>query len=101
MKKSRHQFNMALNDDDYAVLRTLKDKYSININGCLKGFLKSYLKQLEGGKVDPLKIFSGETESERQKFLTEEWPAMVTRIRQLGLDTNDLLQSSTEKEGDT
>ena len=41
------------------------------------------------------------TESERQKFLTEEWPAMVTRIRQLGLDTNDLLLTSTEKEGDT
>ena len=39
------------------------------------------------------------TESERQKFLTEEWPAMVTRIRQLGLDINDLLQTITEKEG--
>lgn len=39
------------------------------------------------------------TESERQKFLNEEWPAMVTRIRQLGLDINELLQSITEKEG--
>jgi len=39
------------------------------------------------------------TESERQKFLNEEWPAMVTRIRQLGLDTNTLLQAVTEKEG--
>ena len=38
------------------------------------------------------------TESEREKFLTEEWPAMVTRIRQLGLDTNQLLQSASEKE---
>ena len=25
------------------------------------------------------------TESEREKFLSEEWPAMVTRIHQLGL----------------
>ena len=41
------------------------------------------------------------TESERQKFLNEEWPAMVTRIRQLGLDANKLLNSVTEKEGDT
>ena len=40
-------------------------------------------------------------ESERQKFITEEWPAMVNRIRQLGLDMTQLLQSSAEKEGDT
>jgi GntR family transcriptional regulator len=38
-------------------------------------------------------------ESERQKFISEEWPAMVNRIRQLGLDINQLLQSSAEKEG--
>jgi len=41
------------------------------------------------------------TESERQKFLNEEWPAMVLRIQQLGLDTNKLLQSVIKKEGDT
>ena len=41
------------------------------------------------------------TESERQKFLTEEWPAMVTRIRQLGLEVNQLLKSASEKEGKT
>jgi GntR family transcriptional regulator len=41
------------------------------------------------------------TESEREKFLNEEWPAMVTRIRQLGLDINKLLQSVSEKEGDS
>jgi len=40
------------------------------------------------------------TESEREKFLTEEWPAMVTRIRQLGLDTKQLLQSETQQEGE-
>jgi len=37
-------------------------------------------------------------ESERQKFLTEEWPAMVVRIGQLGLDVNKLLQSAAKKE---
>ena len=40
------------------------------------------------------------TESEREKFLSEEWPAMVTRIHQLGLDVNTLLQSIKEEEGD-
>lgn len=41
------------------------------------------------------------TESEREKFLSEEWPAMVTRIHQLGLDASKLLQSITQKEGDS
>ena len=40
-------------------------------------------------------------ESERQKFLTDEWPAMVIRIQQLGLDTNKLLQPVKEKEGNS
>jgi len=40
-------------------------------------------------------------ESERQKFLKEEWPAMVTRIKQLGLDVTKLLQHVTEQEGDS
>ena len=40
------------------------------------------------------------TESEREKFLSEEWPAMVTRIHQLGLDVNTLLQSIKEEKGD-
>ena len=41
------------------------------------------------------------TESEREKFLSEEWPAMVTRIHQLGLDLNKLLQSVIKEEGDS
>jgi len=41
------------------------------------------------------------TDSERQKFLTEEWPAMLTRIQQLGLDIDELLQPTKEKEGST
>lgn len=40
------------------------------------------------------------TESERQKFLSEEWPAMILRIQQLGFDPNKLLQSANKKEGD-
>ena len=41
------------------------------------------------------------TDSEREKFLNEEWPATVTRIRQLGLDVNKLIQSITEEEGES
>ena len=32
--------------------------------------------------------------SERERFLTDEWPAMLERIRRLGLDTEKLLASS-------
>ena len=39
------------------------------------------------------------TNSERDKFLNEEWPAMVTRIQQLGLNLDDLLESSSKQEG--
>ena len=39
--------------------------------------------------------------SERDKFLNEEWPAMVTRIQQLGLDINELLKSAKEQEGNS
>lgn len=34
--------------------------------------------------------------SERQKFLNEEWPAMIKRIQHLGLDINNLLQSAAK-----
>ena len=30
--------------------------------------------------------------SERERFLRDEWPAMLERIRRLGLDTEDLLR---------
>ncbi|QJE02844.1 GntR family transcriptional regulator [Massilia forsythiae] len=32
--------------------------------------------------------------SERERFLREEWPAMLERIRRLGLDTGRLLRDS-------
>lgn len=36
--------------------------------------------------------------SERTKFLNDEWPAMLSRIEQLGLDLNDLLKTAIKKE---
>ncbi len=35
--------------------------------------------------------------SERDRFLSEEWPAMVNRIEQLGLDAESLLAEIAEK----
>ena len=32
--------------------------------------------------------------SERERFIREEWPAMVERIRQLGLSLDDLLRAA-------
>ena len=32
--------------------------------------------------------------SERERFLTDEWPAMIERIRRLGLNTDQLLKSA-------
>jgi GntR family transcriptional regulator len=34
--------------------------------------------------------------SERDKFIKEEWPSMVSRIHQLGLDVEDLLHTAQE-----
>ena len=51
MKRSRYQFNIALNEVEFKALRKLKDNYAINITGCFKKFLKNYLSQLESKRV--------------------------------------------------
>ena len=38
-------------------------------------------------------------DSERAKFLTEEWPAMLSRVEQLGLSVEELLADARQKEG--
>jgi hypothetical protein len=43
---SRYQFNLAMNEKEYEILNILKDRYSINISGCFKRFLKEYLDKL-------------------------------------------------------
>ncbi|RNF27868.1 GntR family transcriptional regulator [Massilia aurea] len=37
--------------------------------------------------------------SERERFIREEWPAMVERIRRLGLDIEQLLRDSGNAQG--
>jgi GntR family transcriptional regulator len=36
--------------------------------------------------------------SEREKFIQEEWPSMVSRISQLGLDVEDLLRAARQQQ---
>ncbi len=38
--------------------------------------------------------------SERNKFLNDEWPAMLSRIDQLGLSIQELLTAALKKESD-
>lgn len=39
--------------------------------------------------------------SERDKFLNDEWPAMLDRIEQLGLNVESLLQTVMKKESNS
>jgi GntR family transcriptional regulator len=39
--------------------------------------------------------------SERAKFLNQEWPAMLSRIEQLGLSVTELLAESPHKESES
>lgn len=48
---SRYQFNLAMNEKEYEILKILKEQYSINISGCFKRFLKQYLEKLSAGHI--------------------------------------------------
>ncbi len=39
--------------------------------------------------------------SERDKFLNQEWPAMLSRIEQLGMKVEDLLKTALTEENDS
>lgn len=39
--------------------------------------------------------------NERERFLREEWPALYTRMKRLGLDMERLLQESRKQEGES
>ena len=38
--------------------------------------------------------------SEREKFLNREWPALLKRLKQLGLDVNELLAGEKDRGDD-
>lgn len=47
MKNKRYNFNTKLNEEEYEILRRLKNEYAINISGAFKLFLRKYLNDLQ------------------------------------------------------
>ena len=47
MNRSRCQFNLAMNEEEYEILRKLMDEYDINISKCIKRFLRQKLAEQE------------------------------------------------------
>ena len=71
---------------------------------------KSYQTLVDDGLVEKRRglgmfvrkgAFSHLVASERNKFLDEEWPAMLSRIDQLGLNIDELLKTAVKKESDS
>jgi len=55
MKKesyTKNPFSIRLNDEEFEMLRTLKEEYAVNISGAFKMFLKKYLKVLKDNDQD-------------------------------------------------
>ena len=68
---------------------------------------KSYQALVDEGLVEKRRglgmfvcegAFKNLVTSERDKFLSEEWPATLNRVSQLGLDIKELLKLALEKE---
>jgi len=51
-RKNNNPFSFRLNDNEFEILRELKDEYAINISGAFKMFLKRYLKVLKENDKD-------------------------------------------------
>ena len=71
---------------------------------------KSYQSLVDDGLVEKRRglgmfVCEGAREqliaSERAKFINEEWPAMLNRIEQLGLDVEELIRRPSKKESDS
>jgi len=46
-KKNNTQFNFRVNEEEYTMVELLREKYSINISGAFKNFLKDLLKKMQ------------------------------------------------------
>ena len=85
-------------------VRTVAAEYRVNPLTVLKG----YQQLVDEGVVEARRgrgmfVNPGAhtllMESERRKFLGEEWPTIRERIRRLGLSPEDLLPRGPEEEG--
>jgi hypothetical protein len=45
--RSRYQFNIAMNKEEFDIMQRLKQKHALNITGAFKIFLKHHLEKLE------------------------------------------------------
>jgi GntR family transcriptional regulator len=86
--------------DSLPSVRTVAAEYRVNPLTVLKG----YQQLVDEGLVETKRgrgMFINEgarnllLKGERQKFLDEEWPRIQETIQRLGLDTQELLDSST------
>lgn len=50
-KKNQCAFNIRMNEDEFQIIRILKEKHAINISGAFKIFLKDMLKKLKDKNV--------------------------------------------------
>lgn len=46
-KKNRTQFNINVNEEEYAIIEKLREKYAINLSGAFKIFLKELLEKMD------------------------------------------------------
>ena len=52
-KKNKTQFNVMVNQEEYDLIKTLREKYAINLSGAFKIFLKELKEKLENSNVNP------------------------------------------------
>lgn len=46
-RKNKTLFNMRLNEEEFAMIKKLKEKHAINISGAFKNFLKELMEKLD------------------------------------------------------
>ncbi|HEV7157437.1 MAG TPA: GntR family transcriptional regulator [Caulobacteraceae bacterium] len=85
-------------------VRAVAAEYRVNPLTVLKGYQQLVDEKLvEKRRGLGMFINSGARQSllanERQRFLAEQWPAILATIRRLGLDASALLHAAPEKEG--
>jgi len=52
-KKNKTQFNVMVNQEEYDLIKILREKYAINLSGAFKIFLKELKEKLENSNVNP------------------------------------------------
>jgi GntR family transcriptional regulator len=88
--------------DPLPSVRTVAAEFRVNPLTVLKGYQQLVDENLvESKRGRGMFVNSGARDlllqSERQKFLAEEWPRISANIQRLGLETEQLLKASADK----